>query len=177
MTAGAAVRAPGGARWRASAWDYLVVVAWIAVLSGLGAGVRATLPGGATIGLAGTDALAFVCSVLPVWLYLAVTEGGARQASWGKRRAGLRVVGPGGSRPGPGRIAVRETVKLLPWQLAHLAVARLLLGEGAPVLIGTTYALSLLLPLVSVCLAWRDPLHRGLHDLVAGTRVVPAVVG
>ena len=174
MVASAAVRASGGARWRASAWDYLVVVAWIAVLSGLGAGIRAALPGGTTIGLAGTDGLAFACSVFPVWLYLVATESGNRQASWGKRRAGLRVVGPAGSRPGWVRIAVRETVKLLPWQLAHLAVARLLLGEDAPVLIATTYGLSLLLPLVSTCLAWRDPLRRGLHDLAAGTRVVLA---
>jgi len=174
VAAQGAVAATGRARVRACAWDYLVISAWIGLLAVAGLGVRAVLPGEVTVGLPGTDLLAFACSVLPVWLYLTCTESGVRQASWGKRRAGLLVVEERGARPGRGRVAVRNAVKLVPWQLAHLAVARLLLGVAAPGVIGVTYGLSLVIPAVSVATAWRDPHHRGLHDLVAGTRVVPA---
>ena len=59
-----------------------------------------------------------------------------------------------------------------PWELAHLAVARLILGVDQQVTIGVTYALSVLIPVVSVVMMARDPLRRALHDRVAGTRVV-----
>jgi uncharacterized RDD family membrane protein YckC len=169
-----ALPAPWAARGRAAGWDYLVIVGWLAVLTLVGMAVRLFLPGAGTIARSAVDVSAFLFSVLPVWLYLTLTEVGPRQASWGKRRAGLRVEGPGSGRAGGRRIAVRNGVKLLPWQLAHLAVARLILGVDAPVLVAVTYGLSLLVPVVSIGIAWRDPVHRGLHDLAAGTRVVRA---
>jgi hypothetical protein len=51
-------------------------------------------------------------------------------------------------------------------------VARLVTGADEPVTIWSTYALSLLVPGLSLAMAGRDPLHRALHDRVAGTRVV-----
>jgi hypothetical protein len=46
-----------------------------------------------------------------------------------------------------------------------------------PVTIGTAYALSVLIPVLSIVMAWRDPLRRALHDRVAGTRVVGSRAG
>lgn len=165
--------APGCARAWASVWDYLVIVGWLATLTAVGFVVRASLPPTtATPPLLATDAIALGFSVLPVWLYLTVTEAGARHASWGKRRVGLRVNASDGGRPAWGRVAGRNAVKLLPWQLAHIAVARLILGVDDPITIGVTYALSLLIPVVSIAMACRDQQRRALHDRVAGTRVV-----
>ena len=118
------------------------------------------------------DAAAFLLTVLPVWVYLTTTESGREQASWGKRRAGLRVSSATGTDIGRRRVAVRNAVKLLPWQLAHLAVARIITGADEPVTIWSMYTLSLLLPVVSISMAWRDPLARALHDRVASTRVI-----
>lgn len=145
------------------------------------------------------DVGAFAATVLPVWVYLTATEAGRRHATWGKRRAGLRVVAAGDGGPGVAPeaaplgvvwVAVRNAVKLLPWQLAHIAVARILLEAGGSTdagtdggmdaglepgtaaVVGVTYTLSLVIPLVSIVMAWRDPLRRALHDGVAGTRVV-----
>ncbi|GAB3347797.1 RDD family protein [Modestobacter lapidis] len=175
MVPGAEAVASGRDRVRASGWDYLVIVGWLAVLTVLGVVVRGVLPPGADAPSAlAADAVALVLSVLPVWTYLTLTERGAAQATWGKRRTGLRVVAAGGNRAGGARVAVRNAVKLLPWQLAHVSVARVILEVEAPVVIGTTYGLSLLLPVVSIAMAWRDPLHRALHHRIAGTRVVPA---
>ncbi|MPZ87671.1 MAG: hypothetical protein GEU81_06255 [Nitriliruptorales bacterium] len=103
-----------------------------------------------------------------------VTEAGPRQASWGKRRARLRVVSSGGGRPEAWRVALRTAVKLLPWQLAHLAVARWIVGVDLSAAGWTAYTLSLLIPVASIGMAWRDPQARSLHDRVAGTRVVVA---
>jgi hypothetical protein len=91
--------------------------------------------------------------------------------------ARLRTTALGGGqvRPhGQHREDERHGIKLLPWQLAHVAVVRIILGSDEPVTIGVSYALSLLIPVASITMAWRDPLHRALHDRVAGTRVVSA---
>ncbi len=161
----------------ASVWDYLVIAGWLAALTAVGFASRALLPPPttATLPLLATDAVAFGLVVLPVWAYLTVTEAGVRQSSWGKRRVGpLRVTAADGGRPGWWRVGARNAVKLLPWQLAHIAVARLILGVDDPVTIGVTYALSLLIPVASIAIACRDPQRRALHDRMAGTRVVQA---
>lgn len=59
---------------------------------------------------------------LPAWCYFALSEGSARQATLGKRWLGLRVVDEYGGRVGLGRALARTAVKLLPWELAHIAL-------------------------------------------------------
>lgn len=176
MTLGTLTPSPVGARLRASLGDLLVIAVWFAVLTAVGALVRAVLPETGTApsadALLGIDVAAFAATVLPVGLYLAIGEAGARQASLGKRGAGLQVVTVDGERPGAGRIALRTAVKLLPWQLAHIAVARLILGVDEPAITWTTDALSLVIPAVSLTMALADPQRRALHDRVAGTRVI-----
>jgi uncharacterized RDD family membrane protein YckC len=109
--------------------------------------------------------------VLPTWIYLTTAEAGPRQATWGKHHRGLLVVGPDGQDVTFVRSAVRNAVKLLPWQLVHLAVARLALGVDAPVVIAAAYGGAVALAAMTVVLAWRTTGHRALHDLVAGTRI------
>lgn len=162
---------PIGRRVRASLGDLVPIAGWFALLTVAGAAVRAVSPAG-PVPLLVTDLTVFAMTVLPVGLYLAAGEAGAHHASWGKRRAGLRVVTSDGGRPSVRRIAVRTAVKLLPWQLAHVAVTRLILGVDDPAVTWTTYALSLAIPLLSVTAAIRDPRQRAVHDRVAGTRVV-----
>lgn len=167
--------APAGGRLRASGWDYLLIVGWLGVLTVVGVLARLTLPPpDGAVSLLAADLLAFAATVLPVWAYLTAAEGSVAQASWGKRRAGLRVVDVGGGTLGRRRAGARNAVKLLPWQLGHLAAARLALDADAVVTTSAAYALSLVVPAVSVTMAWRDPLRRALHDRVAGTRVVSA---
>jgi len=171
--AAALAAAGGSARWRASLFDLLVIVAWIALLSGAAAVLRVWVRGGLyPSSIPGVDVAAFGVTVLPVWVYLTTCESGGRQASLGKRLTGLRVISPGRGRLAVPRAGARNAVKLLPWQLAHIAVARLILGSGAPVVIAVTYCLSLMIPCVSIVMAWRDAEHRALHDRLAGTRIV-----
>jgi uncharacterized RDD family membrane protein YckC len=164
------------ARVRASAVDLLAIWAWLAAVA-----VTSRLPVVRRTGFAGlfrrpatADAAQFATGVLPVAVYLAVGEAGAAQATPGKRAAGLAVVGPDGTRPGRRRILLRTAVKLLPWQVAHLAITRAA-GAGvarSPKLAGAGFGLALSLAGASVALARTRPDGRALHDLAAGTRVV-----
>ncbi len=166
--------ARGGARWRASLWDYTAIVCWLAVLTVAGLVLRTVLPPAPSYPPVVADVVALLFTVLPVRAFLTAGEAGRHAAGWGKRRAGLRVVAADGGRPGFGRVAVRNAVKLLPWQLAHVAVARAILDPEDVGTMAVAYALSLLIPAGSILMAWRDPEHRAAHDRLAGTRVVRA---
>lgn len=158
--------------------DYLVIACWIAVITVLGFAVRPLLPPAGEPGVGadpvGADAVAFVLTVLPAWLYLTITEAGRARATCGKRTAGLRVVNDVGGDPPWPRVAARNAVKLAPWQLAHLSVARFILGVDQGVAV-TAYLASLTFVIVTVSMAVRDPLRRGLHDRIVGTRIVTVV--
>jgi len=170
--------APGRLRVVASARDYALISAWIGLLTLAGVVLRFLVPTARAAPLhdkfPAVDLAAFAITVLPVGIYLTVTEAGTRQASWGKRRAGLRVVSTDGGRAGPWRVALRVAVKLAPWELGHLAAARLIAGVDLARAVWAADALSLLLPAASIAMAWRDPQARALHDRVAGTLVVVA---
>lgn len=166
-------------RLLATLLDYCVVLGWLAVL----AAVFVPLYAADLVPWRGhVDLVSFAGSVVPVWLYLTVTEAGARRATWGKRRAGLVVRAPGGGTVGPARVALRNAVKLLPWACAHLGIAPLWAGSGAGTVVSPALAwvpitaayLVVGATVVSV-LVRRD--RAALHDLVAGTRVGQAAPG
>jgi uncharacterized RDD family membrane protein YckC len=160
--------------------DWCLIVAWLAALGG--AAAVAYLAG---IHLSGdsaspVDLVAFLASVLPVWLYLTITEAGVAHATRGKQRAGLRVtVAPAqAGAPWP-QVALRNAIKLLPWQLAHLGIVPLWLGEGTRTLVSPAVAwmpivaaYALVGATLATMLVRAD--RAALHDLIAGTRVVPA---
>lgn len=151
-------------------WDYLVIAGWLVVLTGAGAIVRPALPD-RTPSLPASDALAAGITVLPVWGYLTVSEAVQAHASLGKRRRALMVVDAAGRPVGWGRSGLRNAIKLMPWQIAHLAVSRYILGRQIPVAVladvGAVGAVA-----VTFAMAARDPSRRALHDRIAGTKVI-----
>lgn len=124
------------------------------------------------------DVLAFTTTVLPVWLCSASLEARPRGATPGKRRCGLRVEPVSGDRTTWRRTLIRNGLKLLPWQLAHLAVVRMVPGGAgdppetwlATAALVACWALVAghLLGLTARCGC------RPLHDRIAGTVVVQA---
>ena len=132
----------------------------------------------------------FLTVSLPIWLYFAGYEAGDQHATLGKRWLGIAVAGADGRAPSFGRALSRTIAKLLPIELAHIAIAvpanpfidplssRLILPGlqelGGSVLAGLLLALLILGgTLLSVAL---HPDRRALHDLLAGTWVVKAAV-
>ncbi|WP_214318210.1 RDD family protein [Nonomuraea sediminis] len=160
--------APRARRLAALGWDYLLIMGWL-VLMAVAYLLGFRPPTGGSLVVA--DLVITGLTVLPVWVYLVASEAGTAQASWGKRRAGLVVTAAGG-RPGLGRIMVRNAVKLLPWELAHLAVLRFWTVRGDSVIAVPALVLCYALVGVTVALAMLRRDRAALHDLVAGTRVL-----
>lgn len=165
------VLSPSGTRRRlqALALDLPVVVGWAVLAGGVGMVLRwlNALPDTP----AGRDALAFGLLVLPTMLTFALFEASTRQATPGKRRAGLRVVDSNGRRLAPWRSLLRSAVKFGPWQMAHSAVFHL----AADATDGGYLVLSIAaqaLVLASFTTMIIDRRRRAFHDLLAGSRVV-----
>lgn len=163
-------------RLTASLIDLAVIGGWLGVLTLAGAAARRFVPDRPPVTpdgrvLAAMDVGVFLATVLPTGAYLGITEA-TGQATLGKRLQGLRVVNREGAPPDPTRIALRTLIKLLPWQLGHVAVGRMILGVRQPWVVWPCYVASLTGPAVSVSLALRDPAGRALHDRIAGTRVI-----
>lgn len=126
-------RAPSwkrAAAWAVDGTPFAILAWWSA--SWLGADLMLLLPALAALALAG-----FVYQLLCHWLL---------GATFGKRAAGLRVVGPDGARPGLGRSARRAAASVL---------GVMLFGIGPLVALFTRSG-------------------RGLNDFAAGTAVVEA---
>jgi uncharacterized RDD family membrane protein YckC len=163
-----------GMRIRSWLWDYLVILAWLVLLF---------LVGGVPV-LAGWfdpsaiwenrilyDVTITALTVVPLWLYLTFTEAGSAHGTLGKRRAGL-AVSARSQTISFGKVAVRNLVKVLPWQLGHMGAARLATEvETSPLAVTFTT-----LSLISLAAVAGPPLlgRRGIHDMVAGTDVVTA---
>ncbi len=113
---------------------------------------------------------------LPVWLYFTFSESGRRGATIGKRLLRLRVSTAVGAPISRGRAFVRTVLKLLPWELTHVAI---LLptplydaGPGEttrPLLIVSTVMFGAWFGAVLLM-----PKAQGVHDLLAGTLVLDA---
>src|SRR5260370_15657724 len=107
--------------------DYLIIAAWIGLITAVGFGTSAIL--GIETGpvVSQTDklrghAMAFLSLTLPVILYFAIAESSQWQATVGKRALCLRVQTGAGARVGLGRRLARPAVKFLPWEMAHTAI-------------------------------------------------------
>ncbi|HET8776886.1 MAG TPA: RDD family protein [Candidatus Limnocylindria bacterium] len=128
-----------------------------------------------TEGLSGPDiylrALAMVS--LPSWAYFILTDRLADGRSAGKRVLGLRTTDGHGDPPSWGQAIVRTAVKLLPWELVHLAFFGLSasFAELSPIQVVLGGAAYLLMAIYLV-VPLRFGGERGVQDLAAGTRVL-----
>jgi uncharacterized RDD family membrane protein YckC len=114
-------------RLKAFAFDYLIILAYIIILAGVNFGI--IFMGGALDDISPffaspvvKDVIAFVTLILPVILYFTLQESSPKQATWGKRKVGLRVVNAQGKTLTKMQAFMRSLVKFLPWQIAHTSI-------------------------------------------------------
>ena len=169
--------APLSRRFAAFCFDFAVVAGYLAVLLGIGmglahggaAGLRPLTPGM-------TDLVAFLLTVLPVALYFALQEGSPSQATWGKRRAGIRVASAAGGPLGYRGALVRSLVKFAPWQLAHTSLVHVPGWPAAPgspsALVMTGFVVAQGLVVLYVALMAFTPTRRAPYDWIAGSIVI-----
>jgi uncharacterized RDD family membrane protein YckC len=168
-------------RLKAFLFDYLVIVAYAVVLVAITFGV-VTISN--SLGRSVTwpddplraDLLAFVTLVLPVILYFTLQESSPRQATWGKRKAGIRVINSDGGRLAKTQAFVRSALKFLPWQIAHTSLFHIEGWPSAPadptplVIAGFVLVWVIVAAYVGMLLVSKD--HRTPYDWAAGAHVI-----
>lgn len=167
-------RAGSRARTEACLVDCLVALAWLLLLGGVAIGLRALglEPQWTATSELSADLAALLVGLVPVGIYLVLTETSRRQGSLGKRRVGLRVVRADGTRATPWQLALRTIIKLAPWFLAHLGLSRVWMHLGTQQTACFCLACVYVIVPISIGLALVHPQRRALHDWLTGTRVV-----
>jgi uncharacterized RDD family membrane protein YckC len=159
--------------------DYLIIAAWVGLITAAGFGVRAILGIERGPVLSQADkleghAFSFLGLTLPVILYFAIAESSRWRATVGKRALGLRVQTLTGAQVGLGRSLARSAIKFLPWEIAHTAIWHVpgqpFVSMPAPInFLGFAVALAGAGVFAAALFIGRG---RTPYDLVAGTTVV-----
>lgn len=181
MTKQRATRPSFVSRVLASLVDYLVILGWmlvLAVITTLLWLVTGEFYNWLQLGVAGAQLLGFLVLVLPVGIYLFLSEASPAAATLGKRRMRLHVVNRRtGGRASTAQILLRTVIKLLPWEIAHFSVWNFvaIASTGSTEFPSWLYAVAIfadLLPVLFLLLVAFEAEGRAPHDLIAGTRVV-----
>lgn len=160
--------------------DYLIIAAYLVLLVIIGVGLGfGPLRGVFRAMFAdpnSSEFSAFLLLVLPVVLYFALLECSSWQATWGKRKMGLRVTDTHGVRISFPRSLIRSLLKFVPWELTHACLWRI---PGWPLAPSTpspviTAGLVLVWVLVAAYLVSMivSKKHQALYDWIAGTFVI-----
>jgi uncharacterized RDD family membrane protein YckC len=164
------------ARLTAFALDYILIVGYLICVVALSSVVNALfptiLPWAFANPLSG-QIIGFFLVTLPVTLYFALLEASAWQATWGKRRKGLRVIRRDGSRLSYTRAIGRNVLKFIPWELAHTCIWQITFAPQEPSpLITAGFALVWILVGANVVSLLIRQTRQTLYDRMAGTFVV-----
>jgi len=168
-------------RLKAFAFDYLIICLYIILLatltivlikiSGL-LGLSVQWPENPIL----ADLMAFVTLILPVILYFTLQESSSRQATWGKRKAGIRVVNKNGGRLTRMQSFVRSIVKLLPWQIAHTCLFNIpgwpLAVTMIPLMVTIGFVLVYVLVALYIAAIFISKKRRTPYDWASGSCVV-----
>lgn len=164
------------ARVLAFAWDYLLIAAYLVVLTAGGLAVNLMWPA-LTQGLFANSLIAhlvsFLLITLPVSLYFALGEASRGQATWGKRKIGLRVVRTDGTPLNLARSFGRTALKFIPWELAHTLIWQVRFGAAAQeALINAGFLLVWALVAANLVSLVLSKTHQTLYDWLAGTCII-----
>ena len=168
-------------RLKAFAFDYIIIFAYIVVLAGVNYGIF--LSRGALEEISPLfaspiikDAIAFLTLILPVILYFTLQESSPKQATWGKRRVGLRVVNVNGETLTKAQAFARSLIKFLPWQIAHTSIYHIEGLPFAPVepspMVIAGFVLVYLLVGIYTASALISKKHRTPYDWASGSYVI-----
>ena len=163
----------------AFALDYLLIAAYLVVLAALSVAIMSTPLAAGFRSLwanaLGAEVSGFFLLTLPVVLYFAIFESSAREATWGKRVLGLRVVDQSGERLPLTHSLLRSAIKFLPWELAHFTIWHFVFAASrhASPAVWTIVALTVVYLLAGAYLvSLFTGGHRTPYDRVAGSYVV-----
>jgi len=164
------------ARIVAFVWDYIILAAYLLVVFAISLGVNAVFPDALAPLLSSalsSQAVGFLLVTLPVTLYFAICESSPWQATWGKRRRGLKVISSGGGRIRFTRALARTLFKFIPWELAHFLIWQVNFSQdNPPAWINAGFVLVWLLVAGNALRIWRSAAKQSFYDWLTGTYVI-----
>lgn len=146
--------------------DYVCILIYLLILLGVSLGIFFGVSGNIpTFGEAHSQMIALFASVLPIVLIFSILD--YKKGSIGKRKARLKIYF---KNKNLGSSLIRNIIKFLPWQLAHIGVIHGVYSNfdlWAVALACAGMALAFILLIMG--LMRKDKRHLG--DLIAGTQV------
>jgi uncharacterized RDD family membrane protein YckC len=117
--------------------------------------------------------VAFLLVTLPVTLYFALSESSPRQATWGKQKLQLRVVGRNHDRLSFWRALGRTILKFIPWELSHTLIWEIYFSPRADsAWISYGFLLVYVLIGLNILALALTKTHQTLYDLLTNTYVI-----
>lgn len=158
------------------AWlvDWLCFLVWLALVAAIGIPLYVAGMTGQWSAVT-TNVVAALVTAVPLTIFLAVLESGARQASVGKRVLGLKVVtARDGGRLSFASALLRNALKVaVPWTTGHAAAIALVgattMNPGLVTLTAAAYVLPIVYVVTLFVREGRTP-----YDRAGGARVVRA---
>jgi uncharacterized RDD family membrane protein YckC len=118
----------------------------------------------------------FLLLTLPISLYFALSESATRQATWGKRKLGLKVTDHNGERISLWRSLARTALKFVPWELSHTLIWNIVLSpQSNSNLVNYGFVLVYVLLGLNLATLILMKKHQTIYDLLAKTYVVKQV--
>jgi RDD family len=113
--------------------------------------------------------IASLTTVVPITIYFTIQESRNSFASFGKKKAGLKVTYL--KNPIIGSL-IRNILKFLPWQFGHMSVIRGIYNGFESYYVMIVYGLAVLLPIIYIGMAMIRKDHRHIPDIVAKSYVI-----
>jgi len=162
-------------RAKAFAFDYMGIVLYLVFIMGLFAFINSSTNIAQRLfaDRVLAQASAFLLVTFPITMYFAIGESSAKQATWGKRRVGLKVVDRNGNRIGFWRAFTRTLLKFIPWELSHTLIWEISFStESFPAFINYGFALVYILIGLNIASLVITKTKQTLYDFLTGTFVV-----
>lgn len=153
-------------------FEYLTILCYMAVLLGISMFLYFVMLDGVPMFSELGMNLISLTLIVPVVLFSIITESNRKHATLGKLKMGLRVASTKSDTVKLWQIIVRNIVKFLPWQLAHMAIFHCFTLQWEFTAAWTVVMILVeVLPFVWIGFLFRKD-HRGIHDLIARTVVI-----
>ncbi len=113
--------------------------------------------------------IATLTSVVPIIIIFSNMEGSKNYASWGKKKANLMVIYKDMPMK---RSIIRNIIKFLPWQFGHMSTINGIYNDFDTPFSMIFFALSMILSIIYILMAFIRNDNRHLADILAGSKVI-----
>jgi uncharacterized RDD family membrane protein YckC len=155
--------------------DFSMIVAYVLLLFGFTTSIyRFVFEETPKFDIFTAHLIGFLTLILPVLIYFIISELGVSSNTLGKRIVGLKVASMDNQKLTVNQVVLRNIIKFLPWEYAHILVYILILVPKAADSQLSIFGLILanIIPLVYLAMIVLRKDHRGPHELVSRTIVV-----